>query len=292
MIPKELQSKIRHIEIVSRHLVEEVFSGQYHSVFKGRGVEFAEVREYQAGDDVRTIDWNVTARMGRLFVRKYVEERELTVVLAVDASASNVFGSAERFKGEVAVEICSLLAFSAIANNDRVGLMIFTDEIEKYIPPRKGRNHVLRLIRELLYFKPRRRGTDIAEALSFLRSSLSKKAVLFVVSDFIAEAFERPLKIVSGKHDVIAVLVSDPREFALPRSGLFLVEDSESGEAIVVDSSSVEVTGGFAGLALRNYEAKKKLIRSSGAELLEIATDQPYVPRLMRFFEERARRLR
>jgi uncharacterized protein (DUF58 family) len=216
MIPKEILRKVRRIEISTRGLVNEVFSGEYHSVFKGRGMNFAEVREYQFGDDIRSIDWNVTARVGSPYVKVFEEERELTVMLVVDVSGSGDFGTVERMKGEIAVEICALLAFSAIKNHDKVGLIIFSDRIEKFVPPRKGRRHVLRVLRELLYFEPEGHGTDIGMALEYLTHVTKRRAVVFLVSDFLSKDYQRPLSIAGRRHDVVAIKVADPREAELP----------------------------------------------------------------------------
>ena len=250
MIPAEILRKVKRIEIRTRHLVNTVFSGEYHSVFKGQGVAFAEVREYQPGDDIRTIDWNVTARMGHPFVKVFDEERELTVMLMVDASASGDFGTVEQMKGEIGVELCALLAFSAIQNNDRVGLIIFTDEVEAFIPPKKGKKHVLRVIRELLYFRPTRRGTDIGAALDYLNRVTRRKSVVFLVSDFVASGYERALRVAGRRHDLVAVALQDPRETALPDVGIVELEDAETGEEILVDTSDPVVRDSFARLSM------------------------------------------
>jgi len=236
MIPKEILKKVRYIELHTRHLVNDVFSGEYHSVFKGQGMEFAEVREYQYGDDIRTIDWNVTARYNHPFVKIHEEERELNVMLVVDASKSGAFGSKEKFKNEIAAEICALLAFSAIKNNDKVGLLIFTDKVEKYIPPRKGRGHVLRVIRELLYFKPESTRTNIANGLEYLLKGLKRRSIVFVVSDFEDEDFMKPLRVLNQKHDVVAIQMLDKREQELPPVGLVKMRDAETGEEIWVNT--------------------------------------------------------
>jgi len=218
VIPKELLKQIRRIQIRTSHLVNDVLAGQYESVFKGQGMEFKEVREYQPGDDIRSIDWNVTARTGRPFVKLFTEERELTVMLVVDVSGSGIFGSQEKLKNEMAAELCALLAFSAIKNNDKVGLIMFTGDVEKYVPPKKGRPHVLRVIREVLYYEPVNRGTDLVAALEFLNRVTTRRCVVFLVSDFMAEGYEKVLRVVSKRHDVIAVTITDPREEALPLS--------------------------------------------------------------------------
>ena len=245
MLSPELIRAVRHIEIRTRHLVNDSFAGEYHAIFKGRGMEFDEVREYQPGDDVRTIDWNVTARMGHPFVKRYVEERELTVMLAFDASASGSFGTKDRFKRELAAELGAVLAFSAITNNDKVGLLAFTDEIELHIPPRKGRRHVLRLIRDLLAFEPHGRGTDIVGGLDRLNHTLKRRAIVFLVSDMLqsdedgpTDALERALLATNRRHDLVAVTIADPRETAWPDVGLVSLEDAESGARMWVDSAS------------------------------------------------------
>ena len=237
MLPKEILKKVRHIELKTRNLVNDVFSGEYHSVFKGMGMEFSEVREYQFGDDIRKIDWNVTARSNKPFVKVYEEERELTVMLVVDASGSGQFGTGEKFKSEIAAEICALLAFSAIKNNDKVGLLIFTDDIEKYIPPAKGRSHVLRVIREILYFQPKSKRTNIKQGLEYLLRGLKRHTIVFLVSDFDDTEYMKPLKILNKKHDVIAIQTYDQREITLPNVGLIKLQDSETGEELWVDTS-------------------------------------------------------
>ena len=292
MIPKEILKKVRRIEIRTRNLVDTVFSGEYHSVFKGRGMEFAEVREYQPGDDVRTVDWNVTARMGHPFVKVFDEERELTVMLMVDASSSGEFGTVHQMKGEIAVEICALLAFSAIKNNDRVGLIIFTDRIERFVPPKKGRKHVLRVIRELLYFEPQGRQTDISAALEHLNRVLTRRGVVFLVSDFMSESYETALKIANRRHDLIAVTVTDPRERELPNVGLIELEDAETGEEILIDTSDPEIRRMFSGLTGEGKETRDRLFRSVGVDCVDVTTDRPYVDALMRFFRMRANRFR
>ena len=292
MIPREILKQVRRIEISTRGLVNEVFSGEYHSVFKGRGMNFAEVREYQYGDDVRSIDWNVTARSGSPFVKVYEEERELTVMLLVDVSASGDFGTRERMKGEVAVEICALLAFSAIKNNDKVGLVIFSDHVEKLVPPRKGRRHVLRLLRELLYHRPQGRGTDITAALEYLAHVQRKRAVTFLVSDFRDEGFERALAVAGRRHDLIAVRVGDERERALPPLGLLDLEDPETGERVVVNTSSASFRSGFGAVEARRRAELDRVMRRSKVDVIDIETGTPYVRPLMRFFQERMRRRR
>jgi uncharacterized protein (DUF58 family) len=270
MISKELTQKIRYIQIYTSKAVNDILAGEYHSVFKGQGMEFDEVRAYQPGDDIRTIDWNVTARTGHPYVKRYVEERELTVFFLVDLSSSGSFGSIDKLKNEIAAEFCALLAFSAIKNNDKVGLIVFTDTIEMFIPPAKGTSHVLRLIRELLYFSPpdkrQRTGTDIAGALDYLGRVFSKRGVVFLVSDFQDQNFKKPLRALARRHDLIGVTVSDPRETALPDVGLLELEDAETGDKVIIDTGSRGVRTRYTALA-REKEAKlNELFKSIGVD--------------------------
>jgi len=300
MIPKEklrkIRRAIRRIEITTRKVVNETFAGQYHSVFKGRGMEFAEVREYAPGDDVRSIDWNVTSRMGKPYTKQFVEERELTVMLLVDASASMDFGSSGEFKNERAAEICALLAFSAIGNNDRVGLVIFTDRIELHLPPRKGRNHALRIVRDVLFFEPQRRGSDIAGALEYVSRTHARKSVLFLVSDFITSAnektadFRRPMQILGRKHDLVAIRIVDRREELLAPMGLVRLRDPETGEELVVDTSSRRWRQDYT--LLRQAEAADliRFWKANGIDHLDISTDRDYETEMIKFFRRRARR--
>lgn len=290
MIPKEILKKVREIEIYTDRLVNDVLAGEYHSVFKGRGMEFSEVREYQEGDDIRSIDWNVTARMGHPYVKIHVEERELTVILLIDASASGNFGTVNQMKGELAVELCAVLAFSAIRNNDKIGLITFTDEVEKYIPPKKGKNHVLRVIRELLYFEPKGKGTNIQAALEYLNKVMKRKAVVFLVSDFIAGGYEKPLQVTSRKHDVIPITITDPRETDLPEIGLLELEDAESGETIMLDTFDAYVRQAYRDLALQQQTARERFFRSMKMDFIDVRTDEPYVKALINFFRKRASR--
>jgi uncharacterized protein (DUF58 family) len=292
MIPREILKQVRRVEIATRGLVNDVFSGEYHSVFKGRGMNFAEVREYQHGDDIRAIDWNVTARTGAPFIKVFDEERELTVMLVVDVSASGDFGSRSRMKGEVAVEICAVLAFSATRNNDKVGLIIFSDRIEKFVPPRKGRRHVLRVLRELLYFEPEGRGTDIAGALQYLARVVRRRAVVFVVSDFLADGYEKALAVAGRRHDTVAIWMSDPREHQLPAVGCLELEDAETGEHVTVDVSDPVFRAAFEADVAEKLTARERQFRKSRVDVVEITTDHPYADRLMRFFRQRAKRVR
>jgi uncharacterized protein (DUF58 family) len=288
--PKEILRRVRRLEIRTRRVVDESLAGSYHSVFRGRGMEFAEVREYEPGDDVRSIDWNVSARMGRPFVKKFTEERELTVVLAVDASGSERFGTGASEKLELAAEVSALLAFSAIRNNDRVGLLLFTDRIERFIPPRRGREHALRVLRDLVAVETKGRGTDLAGALEVLRRVVTKRAVVFVVSDFEAPAFERPLRVLSRKHDVVAIHVADPRESVLPSSGIVAVVDPETGERALLDTGSARVRRAYAARAEAARAAALEALKRAGVEHLDLSTGEPYERPLVRFFAERAKR--
>jgi len=292
MIPREILKQVRRVEIATRGLVNDVFAGEYHSVFKGRGMNFAEVREYQHGDDIRAIDWNVTARTGAPFIKVFDEERELTVMLVVDVSASGDFGSRSRMKGEVAVEICAVLAFSATRNNDKVGLIIFSDRIEKFVPPRKGRRHVLRVLRELLYFEPEGRGTDIAGALQYLARVVRRRAVVFVVSDFLADGYEKALAVAGRRHDTVAIRMSDPREHQLPAVGYLELEDAETGEHVTVDVSDPAFRAAFESDVAEKLTARERQFRKTRVDVVEITTDHPYADRLMRFFRQRAKRVR
>jgi uncharacterized protein (DUF58 family) len=292
MIPREILRKVRRIEITTRGLVNEVFSGEYHSVFKGRGMDFAEVREYQYGDDIRSIDWNVSARQGHPYVKVFEEERELTVMLVVDVSASGDFGSRERLKGEVAVEICALLAFSAIKNNDKVGLLIFSDRIEKFVPPRKGRRHVLRVLRELLYHQPEGRRTDIAGALEYLTRVLKRRSVVFLVSDFLGEGYRKAMSVTGRRHDLVAIQMEDRREEDLPRLGLMEFQDAETGEHFVVNTSDRRFQEAYGAQASARQEGLEDTFRRTRVDRIRIQTGEPYVQPLMRFFQDRARRFR
>ena len=292
MVPKEILKKVKRIEITTRGMVNDVFSGEYHSVFKGRGMEFSEVREYQIGDDIRTIDWNVTARMGHPYVKVFEEERELTVMLLVDVSSSGNFGTHERMKGEIAIEICALLAFSAIKNNDKVGLIIFTDKIEKFIPPKKGKSHVLRVLRELLFHKPRGTKTDIADALEYLNRITKRRSVVFLVSDFINKGYEKALQIANRRHDIVAITVTDPRELEIPDVGFIELEDAETGEVVLVDTSYSEVRSLYSNRSSEDINRRNKLFKSINVDHIDIQTDKPYVEPLIKFFRMRARRFR
>jgi uncharacterized protein (DUF58 family) len=289
---RELLRKVRRIQVRTDRLVNDVVVGEYRSVFKGRGMEFEEVREYQPGDDIRTIDWNVTARTGSAHVKRFVEEREMVVILLVDLSLSGRFGSSEQLKVDLATEISAVLAFSAIKNNDKIGLLIFTDHVEKYIPAKKGKQHVLRVIRELLSFDPTHGGTHLAGALEFLNRVLKRKAVIFLVSDFIDTAYEHDLALTRSRHDLIPVRVSDPRETTLPDVGLIELEDAETGERIVVDTRRRNVRDTFASRERDDDQALTTLLRGIGVEALNVSTDRSYMDDLLNFFRRRERRMR
>ena len=292
MIPKELLKKIRFIEITTSRLVNTIFAGEYHSVFKGRGMEFDEVREYDPQDDIRDIDWNVTARMGHPYTKKFVEERELTVIFLVDASSSGQYGTRGKTKSELIAEICALLAFSAVKNHDRVGLIIFSDQVEKFIPPKKGRLHVLRVIREILSFRPKHRATDINVALKTLTDAVQKRSTVFLFSDFLSENYEKLLKIAFKKHDIVAVVVEDPTEKDFPvLSGSIELQDAETGEMFTLRSGR-----GFKE-RFKNESTKRKVDRDKifslvGLDHIEIETGTPYIDSIIRFFKARARRFR
>ena len=290
MTTKELAKKIRYIQIFTNKTVNNVLAGEYSSAFKGRGMEFEEVREYEPGDEIRSIDWNVTARTGRPFVKRFVEERELTVIFLVDLSASGTFGSISRTKNEVAAELCALLSFSAVKNNDKVGLIVFTDTIEMFIPPKKGTTHVLRLIRELLAFTPRQVQTDIAAGLDYLGRVVPKRGVVFLVSDYLGEDFETPMRIMAKRHDLIAVLLSDPREIAMPDVGLVELEDAESGETVVIDTGSKAVRRLYETRAADRFDVLSRTFASMKVDQIHVRTDKDYVRDIIRFFLKRERR--
>ncbi len=291
MIPSEILEKVKQIEIRTRSVVNDILSGEYHSIFKGSGMEFSEVRHYAEGDDIRNIDWNVTARARELFVKKHIEERELTVMLVVDASASGDFGTVNRFKSEMAVEMCALLAFSAIKNNDRVGLIIFTDEVEKFIPPKKGKNHVLRVIRELLYFKPEKKGTNINEAIEYLRRVQKKKAVVFFFSDFLSQDYQPKFRTASKHYDMIAVPFSDPAESVLKNAGMIELRDPETGATALVDTSDKKFRELFQKRAKKRTEDLTQFLKSSGIDSIEVSTEADYVDAIVRFFKKREKRM-
>ena len=290
VIPADVLARVRRIEIRARRLVASVFLGEYHSVFRGRGIEFAEVRQYEPGDDIRAIDWNVTARMGQPYIKKYVEERELTVVLIVDVSASSAFSSSGRTKRELAAEVAATLAFAAVANNDRVGMIAFTDRVEEYVPPAKDRRNVLRILRELLYLEPEGRGTRIGAALSYLARVTRRRAIVFVLSDFFDDAYESQLRAAAIRHEVVALTLNDPREETLPDVGLLELEDAETGKRIVVDTSDRAVRDGYARRALESRARRRRALAAAGIDEIELRTDRDYVEPLLRAFRLRERR--
>lgn len=289
-VPQELLRKIRRIEIRVRRILNTAFLGEYHSVFRGRGMEFSEVREYVPGDDIRAIDWHVTARLGYPYVKQFVEERELTVVLVVDVSASGNYGSSGPSKREVATEVAALLAFSAIRNNDKVGLVAFSDRVEKYVPPRKGRQHVLRVIRELLFLEPHGHGTRIAEALSYVDRLQKRRSVVFLISDFLSEGYDTRLRVTGRRHDVIAIAINDPRERELPPAGLLALEDAETGETITIDAGSARVRNEYQRLADEAVRQRNSILDAVKVDRVEVGTDGGYVQPLARLFKRRARR--
>jgi len=290
MIPAEVIKKIRRIHITTSHMVTDVFAGHYQSVFKGKGMEFEEVREYHPGDDIRSIDWNVTARMGHPYVKKFVEERELTVMFLLDLSLSCHFGTVHQFKNQLAAEICALLSFSAIKNNDRIGLILFTDRVEKFIPPRKGISHVLRVIRDALYFKPEGKGTDISLALEYLNRVSTRRTVTFVLSDFYAFNFKTPLSIANKRHDLVALTLTDPIELNLPNIGMVNLEDAETGEHFLIDTSNRKLRREYQRNAYQRIEERKRLLNSIPIDHIDIRTDVPYLSSLTQFFRMRERR--
>lgn len=293
MLTAELLAQVRRIEIKTGRLVNETFAGKYLSAFKGRGMEFAQVREYVPGDDIRTIDWNVTARSGKPFVREYQEERELTLVVACDLSGSQFFGSGRRFKREAAAELSAVLAFAALKNNDKVGCLLFTDGAERFIPPRKGHKHALAIVRDLLAFEPERRGTDIGASLDTLNRLLHRRSIVVLVSDFQSEGFERAFRNTAKKHDLIPVLIEDPRESHIPALGAYLeLEDPETGKPVLFDASSPAARTEAARRRREAREALQTLFTSAGVEPIEVRTDEPIVDPVVRFFRRRALRFR
>ena len=290
MLTKELLKQVRQIEIRTKGLVNHLFSGEYHSVFKGRGMEFSEVREYQFGDDIRNIDWNVTARFGHPFIKIFEEERELTVMLLVDLSGSLIFGTVEKTKQQVAAELSAILAFSAMKNNDKVGLLLFTDKIEKFVPPRKGRKHVLRIIREVLSFEPVGKTTNIKGALEYMNNAIKKKSIVFLLSDFMDSGYEKILRIVGKKHDLIGVVLNDQREKEIPKMGLIKFTDAETGRERWIDTSSKSFQKNLASIRWNNMQKLKSLFTSSRIDNIEINTGENYVAPLVRFFRLRESR--
>lgn len=289
METSELLKKVRKIEIKTKGLSRHIFSGEYHSAFKGRGMSFSEVRNYQYGDDVRNIDWNVTARTGEPHVKIFEEERELTVMLVIDVSQSSFFGTVHQMKNEILTEICAVLAFSAINNNDKVGVIFFSDRVEKFIPPKKGKQHILRIIRELIDFHPEGRKTDIGKALEYLNNVIKKRSICFLLSDFLVKGYEDPLRIASRRHDIIGVHIIDPREERIPNVGLIRAFDAESGQSKWVDTASDRVREAYAEWFSDNNQYFKQTFLRSGADTVSIYTNESYVNALLRFFKKRSR---
>jgi len=287
MDTKELLKKVRKIEIKTRRLSDHIFGGEYHSTFKGRGMTFSEVRQYQFGDDVRSIDWNVTARYNEPFVKVFEEERELTMMLMVDVSGSELFGTTNQFKKEVITEISATLAFSALQNNDKAGLILFSDQVELFIPPKKGKSHVLRIIRELLEFKPNSRKTDIAEALKYLSNVLKKKAIVFILSDFMVEDYERTLKITGNKHDVTGIRIYDEREEHIPNLGMVQMQDAETGSIALINTQSKKVRAAYEGYYQERVDYFKETFTKSGCGILSCRVDESYVKKLLGYFKRR-----
>jgi len=290
MIPPDVLKKIRQIQIRTTHMVSDLFAGQYHSVFKGQGMEFQEVREYMPGDDIRAIDWNVTARMGHPFIKKFVEERELTVMLMVDISRSNDFGSGDQAKRDLATEVAAVLAFAAIQNNDRVGLILFTNEVEHYLPPRKGTRHVLRVIRDALYFKPKKGGTSVSTALHFLNNVTTRKTVAFMISDFIDVNFESALAVTAKRHDLISVVIRDNRESVLIPAGVIEWEDAETGRRVLLDTSDASSRRAFESVHTQRRQLLMDNFKKRGVDVIELTTGKPYASELVRFFGKREKR--
>ena len=290
MSTSALLKKVRKIEIKTKGLSNHIFAGEYHTAFKGKGMAFSEVREYQPGDDIRSIDWNVTARYNSPFVKVFEEEREMTVMLLIDVSASGNFGTEEQFKRELATELAAILAFSAINNNDKVGVIFFTDKVEQFIPPKKGKSHILRIIREVLAFEPTGKGTDIAGALEYFSAVIKKRSICFILSDFMSKEFDRPLKIASKKHDLVALRIHDTREDTLPNVGLVPMQDAETEKMLFVDTSSKKVRDNFAKNRAQATEKLRKLFPASGVDLIDITTGTDYVKPLINFFKTRGKR--
>ena len=290
MIPKEILKQVKHIEISATRLVNDLFGGEYESVFKGRGMEFSEVREYVPGDDIRTIDWNVTARSQHPFVKKFVEERELTVVFVVDGSRSLQFGSTQKLKSTVAAEIAGLLAFSAVKNKDRVGLLINTDRIEKFLPPKKGKSHVLRVVREILYFQPSAKQTNLRVGLEHLYRILTRSAVIFIISDFLDSGYEKALKILHQKHDLIAIQITDEREQNIPPGSLMELDDAETGEHVLIDTGNKRFRELYAKEAKRRQAQLDLLFKLTGIDAIKITAGTSYIKPLIKFFRLREQR--
>ncbi len=290
MDTSDILKRVRKIEIKTKGLSKHIFSGEYHSAFKGRGMSFSEVRDYSWGDDVRNIDWNVTARTGSPHIKIFEEERELTVIFLIDISKSSFFGTVNRFKNEVNTEVCATLAFSAISNNDKVGAILFTDKIEKYIPPQKGKSHILRIIRELIYLKPEGQGTDLDKALVYLNNVIKKRSICFVLSDFLTDNYESALTIASRRHDIVGIHIYDEKEEALPNVGLLKVKDAETGKVKVIDTSSKKLRETYNNWFNKHQQFYKSVFTKTGADTIQIKTDEDYVKSLLQFFKKRGKR--
>ncbi len=290
MDTKELIKKVRKIEIRTRGLSKHIFSGEYHSAFKGRGIAFSEVREYNFGDDIRSIDWNVTARLNHPFIKVFDEERELTVIILVDLSNSGMYGTRNQFKKELIVEICAVLAFSAMLNNDKVGVVFFTNKIEKFIPPKKGKSHILRIIHEIIDFEPQEQQTDLTEPLRFLFNAIKKRSIVFILSDFLANDFAEPLKITNKKHDTVAIQIYDQREGEMPDIGLLYAQDSETGKSSLIDTSRKAVRNQYRNWWIERQQYLNTTFKKCKVDVIKIKTDEPYVAPLMNFFKKRGSR--
>jgi len=292
MLPEEIIKKIRLIDIKTKLLVDEMFSGEYHSIFKGRGIEFSEVREYSYGDDIRTIDWNVTARFNKPFVKVYEEERELTVIILFDISSSTLFGSQDNTKRDTMIELAALFSFSAVENNDRVGAVLFSDKIEKFIPPKKDKTHALRVLRELVYIKFQRRGTNLKTAFDFINNTQTRKSIILVLSDFFDSDYEKPFKVMAKRHDVIPIVFNDPLEMNILNSrGLFFMKDIETGKGHIIDTAHEFVRKNYKRNLMQNQLTRRRLFTSIGLDFIELSTQQPYIKPLFEFFHKRAQKL-
>jgi uncharacterized protein (DUF58 family) len=291
MISSEAVKKIRKIQIITSRMATDLFAGHYQSAFRGKGLEFAELREYEAGDDIRLIDWNVTARTGRLHVKKFIEERALTVLFLMDVSTSCRFGTVNQQKGQLAAEICALLSFTALKNNDKVGLILFTDRIEKFIPPQKGSRHALRIIREALYFKPEGKGTDISLALDYVGRVLKRRTILFLMSDLYSTSFGKPLSVIARKHDVLVMTMNDPAEMDLPDAGMMRLEDAETGKSVLIDSADSRLREEYRRRNLKRFDDRRRLLRSLKVDSVDFFTDVPYLQPLIAFFTMRERKM-
>jgi len=289
METSDLLKKVRKIELKTRGLSNHIFAGEYHTAFKGRGMAFSEVREYQPGDDIRTIDWNVTARFNTPFIKVFEEERELTVMLVIDVSGSKNFGTQKQMKQELVTELSAVLAFSAIQNNDKIGVIFFSDKVEKFIPPKKGKSHILRIIRELIAFEPENKGTDIGEALRYFNNVIKKRAVCFVISDFMGDNFEAPLKIANKKHDIVSIRISDVREEELPDVGLVQMKDAETGVVKWIDTGNKQIRENYKKNYLKNKEIVNQLFKNSGVDTIQLRTDMDYIKPLIQFFKNRVK---